>query len=45
MSYERKIGKRYLSCGFKKWGFALGFSVDRYLIIVDLGFVWIGLEL
>ncbi len=44
MSYERKIGKRYFSCGWKK-GFGIGFSIDKYLIYFDLGIVWVGLEL
>ena len=44
-TYERKVGKRYLSCGWKTNGFGLGFSVDKYLIFVEIGFLWIGLEL
>lgn len=44
MSYERKIGKVWISAGWKK-GFGIGFSIDRYMIFVEFGIIWIGVEL
>ena len=44
MSYERKVGKFWLSAGWKK-GFGIGFSIDRYTIFAEFGIFWIGLEL
>jgi len=43
MSYERKIGKFYISAGWKN-GFGIGFSIDKYTMFVEIGIIWVGLE-
>ena len=44
MSYERKLGKWWLSCGFNYKQVSLGFSISKYMLSIDLVFVWIGIE-
>jgi hypothetical protein len=43
-STYRKIGKVYLSIGFSFTRFALGISLHRNFIDLELGVIWIGVE-
>jgi hypothetical protein len=38
-----RIGRLWIHGGINK-GFALGFSVDRYHLMLDFGILWIGIE-
>lgn len=44
MYKEIKIGKAYLSFGFSLKAFTLGINITRCSVMLDLAFVWIGLE-
>jgi hypothetical protein len=44
MSYERKLGKWWLSCGVSFNQVSLGFSISKYMLSIDLVFIWIGIE-
>lgn len=41
---ELRIGKVWLHAGFNLKRFAIGFSIDRYTINIDLGLLWISAE-
>ena len=43
MSYERKVGKFWLSAGWKH-GFGIGFSIDKHTMFVEIGIIWVGFE-
>ena len=45
MSWERKIGKRWLVFGIHKSSIGLGFSIGKYSIELDLIFFYVSLEL
>lgn len=40
---DKRIGRLWIHTGVLK-GFALGFSIDRYHLMLDLGVFWIGFE-
>lgn len=39
----KRVGRFLAYCGIAK-GFAIGFSVDRYHVMIDLGVFWFGAE-
>ena len=41
---EKKIGKCWFSYG-RTYGFALGFSINKFQLNLDLGFWYLGLEM
>jgi len=44
-SKHLKLGKIYICIGYNFKRLALGFSVDRYSINLDLGIIWLSVEL
>lgn len=44
MYKEVKISKLYLSFGFSFKRFAIGFSIDKYHMELDLIFIWFSIE-
>tara|TARA_R110000868_G_scaffold23101_1_gene93838 strand:+ start:715 stop:891 length:177 start_codon:yes stop_codon:yes gene_type:complete len=40
---EKKIGKLWFSYG-RTAGFAVGFDISKYCIILDVGFWYVGIE-
>ncbi len=44
MSYEHKLGKWWFVCGINWKRFAIGFSISKYSLDIDLIFVWVGIE-
>ena len=45
MTWDRKVGKRWLCVGIHKHGIGLGFSISKYSISLDLIFFYVSLEL
>jgi hypothetical protein len=41
--YEKRIGRFWFHGGMLK-GLAIGFSIDRYHFMLDLGIIWFGVE-
>lgn len=44
MYKDIKIGKSYLNIGFSLKGFTLGINITRRYVMLDLAFIWIGVE-
>jgi|APGre2960657373_1045057.scaffolds.fasta_scaffold26847_3 hypothetical protein len=44
MYKEVKVSKLYLSFGFSFKRFAIGFSIDKYHMELDLMFIWVAIE-
>jgi hypothetical protein len=40
----RKVGKVYINAGFSFKRFALGFTISKGFIDLELAFLWIGVE-
>lgn len=40
---DKRVGRFWCYAGIAK-GFALGFSVDKWHIMIDLGIFWFGVE-
>lgn len=45
MIKQVQIGKRYLMVGGNWQTFSIGFTIDKYGLAINLGFVWIAFEL
>lgn len=41
---ELRMGKVWLYAGFNLKRFAIGISIDRYTVSIDLGLFWISAE-
>jgi hypothetical protein len=44
MYKEIKMGKSYLNVGFSLKAFTLGINISKRYIMLDLAFVWVGIE-
>jgi hypothetical protein len=44
MHKEIKISKTYLNFGFSFRAFTLGINITKCSLMIDLAFVWIGIE-
>lgn len=44
MYKEIKIGKSYVNFGFSLKAFTLGINVAKGYVMLDLAFIWIGVE-
>lgn len=44
MIKEIKLGNRWISFGYSFRRFAVGFTIDRYHMDIDLVFFWVGIE-
>lgn len=40
-----KLGKLYIIGGYNLKRLAIGFSIDRWSINIDLGIIWLSLEM
>jgi len=40
----RLVGKVYICIGYNLRRLALGFTIDRYSINLDLGIIWLSIE-
>ena len=44
MIKEIQISKKILMCVGVRKGFGLGFSIDKYMLNIDFGNLWLALE-